>query len=119
MDPSTNEEFNNFMYRVTEVSAIIQKLGSKDKKVQEIGTLEADRYLNDDGRTFMATIDEDNVKLTLKNDRTVINKAGFLQETMDQETMSQGLNSLFIFPNFPSMNFVLWFSSLFCNHFSF
>lgn len=78
-----NEEFNNFMHRVNEVSNIVKKLSSNDHKMQEIGTLEADQYL----KCVHETFDEDTVKLTIKNDRTVINKKAFA--IVDENTMSQ------------------------------
>lgn len=85
-----NEEFNNFMHRVTEVSHIVQKLSSHDKKMQEIGTLEAERYLNDNNRDVDKSIDEDLVELKIKSDRTVLNKRAFVEEKKDDGTMSAG-----------------------------
>lgn len=87
-----NEEFNNFMHRVTEVSSIVQKLSCQDKNVQEIGTVEAERYLNGQKKGFEEKIDEDLVEVRIKSDRTVLNRRAFKEdeEKMKEETMSQG-----------------------------
>ncbi|KAF5285468.1 hypothetical protein FQA39_LY16642 [Lamprigera yunnana] len=82
-----NEEFNNFMHKVNEIGSIVKKLGSKDTELQKIGTIEADRYLNEKDILY-ENICEDTVKLTIKNDRTVINKKA-LRDSADQNTMSQ------------------------------
>lgn len=87
-----NEEFNNFMYRVTEVSNIVQKLSCQDKNVQEIGTVEAERYLNGQKKGLEKEIDEDLVEVRIKSDRTVLNRRAFKEEKekAKEETMSQG-----------------------------
>lgn len=66
-DIELNEEFNNFMQRVSEVSNLIQDMGSGDKVKAEAAKILADQYL--DGKII---VDED-VKLKVKENRTVIN----------------------------------------------
>ncbi|KAF5284633.1 hypothetical protein FQR65_LT13464 [Abscondita terminalis] len=87
-----NEEFNNFMHKVNEISNIVEKLNSKDEKICEIGTLEADRYLQTRNQALYENIDEETVKLTITNDRTMINKKALAREDTDQNTMSQGVH---------------------------
>lgn len=87
-----NEEFNNFMHRVTEVTNIVKKLSSNDKTMQDIGTLEADSYLKEKDTTLMEKIDEENVKLKIKADKSVINWKA-LKKNEDPNTMSQGIES--------------------------
>uniref|UniRef100_A0A6P7HCQ5 Uncharacterized protein LOC114349224 n=1 Tax=Diabrotica virgifera virgifera TaxID=50390 RepID=A0A6P7HCQ5_DIAVI len=82
-----DEEFNNFMVKVSEVNNIVQKLASKDKQIQEIGNIEAQRYLNDDGQNLNV---DDNVELKVKNARTLINKKVLENEQKDPNSMSQG-----------------------------
>lgn len=88
-----NEEFNNFMHRVTEVSNIVKKLSCQDKKVQEVGTLEAERYLNGQKKGIEKEINED-VQVKIKSERTVLNRRAFKEEEKKEEmregTMSQG-----------------------------
>ncbi|XP_050504458.1 tetratricopeptide repeat protein 12-like [Diabrotica virgifera virgifera] len=81
-----DEEFNNFMVKVSEVNNIVQKLASKDKQIQEIGNIEAQRYLNDDGQNLNV---DDNVELKVKNARTLINKKVLENEQKDPNSMSQ------------------------------
>ncbi|KAI4454859.1 phosphoenolpyruvate synthase-related [Holotrichia oblita] len=57
------EEFTNFMHRVTEVNKIVKKLNSQDEKLQNIGLLEADQYLKDSDQTMVEKLDEKNVVL--------------------------------------------------------
>lgn len=83
------EEFNNFMHRVTEVDKIVKKLNSTDRDLQNIAILEADQYLKDSGHTLLENIDEKNVYLKVKSDRTVINKKALMKKE-DADTMSQG-----------------------------
>lgn len=86
-----SEEFNNFMYRVNEVSSIVKKLSSSDKDLQNIGTLEADRYLKEGDKISMENIDEEDIKLTIKTDRSVINRKALLKDDNgDPATMSKG-----------------------------
>lgn len=96
-----NEEFNNFMHRVTEVSNIVHKLSCQDKELQEIGTVEAERYLNGQKKGLEKEIDEDLVEVRIKSDRTVLNRKAFKEEKekVKEENMSQGkkemVNSLY------------------------
>ncbi|XP_072387114.1 tetratricopeptide repeat protein 12-like [Diabrotica undecimpunctata] len=82
-----DEEFNNFMIKVSEVNGIVQKLASKDKQIQEIGNIEAQRYLKDNDEQNLNI--DDNVDLKVKNERTLINKKVLEYEQKDPNTMSQ------------------------------
>lgn len=82
-----DEEFNNFMFRVNEVESIIKKLASKDKSLQDVGTLEAKKYLDMD--KSVENINENSVELVIKSDRSLINKKA-LEAENDPKTMSQG-----------------------------
>ncbi|KAK5638115.1 hypothetical protein RI129_012410 [Pyrocoelia pectoralis] len=84
-----NEEFNNFMHRVNEVSNIVHKLGSNDPALREIGSKEADQYLNNEKSVLYENICEETVKLKITHDRTVINNKALRCETLDDNTMSQ------------------------------
>lgn len=66
-----NEEWNNFVKRIGEVGNIVKDLASGDKDRSEAATILADKYL--EGKVIL---DED-VQLTVKSDRTVINKQAF------------------------------------------
>lgn len=72
-----SEEFNNFLHKVNDVSNIIKKLASNNKELQEIGTLEADKYLKESD-----SFDEENVKTFVKQNKTIINKKA-LQSNKD------------------------------------
>lgn len=89
--PEVSEEFNNFLHRVNDVSSIIKKLTSTNKELQEIGTLEADRYLKDTDSTYSDSIDEENVKTFVKHNKTVINKKALQKDDNDPGAMSRGL----------------------------
>lgn len=93
-----DEEFNNFMHRVTEINEIVKKMNSSDKQIQEIGTLEAERYLKDSSKTVVENIDENTVELKFVNDRTLINREALLKdnENKNQATMSQGKTDIFV-----------------------
>lgn len=66
-----NEEFNNFMQRVSEVSNLVKDMGSGDKVKAEAAKILADQYL--DGKIIL---DED-IKLKVKQNRTLINDKAF------------------------------------------
>lgn len=85
-----DEEFNNFMLRVNEVSSIIGKLASNDKNLQEIGDIEAKRYLGDDKQKVVEEIDYEMLTLKVKSSKTVVNKKAVEENDKDQSTMSQG-----------------------------
>ncbi|XP_045466847.1 dnaJ homolog subfamily C member 7 homolog [Harmonia axyridis] len=86
-----DEEFNNFMMKVTEVQKIVQKLASTDENEQAIGNAEAKKYLGENEEKE-EIIDVDNLKLKVKCDRTLINKKAFEEmSSNDQSTMSQGV----------------------------
>ncbi|CAH1099496.1 unnamed protein product [Psylliodes chrysocephalus] len=82
------EEFNNFMVKVTEVNKIVKKLASTDKKVSEIGDLEAKQYLGETCEKIIENIDGE-TELVVRNNRTVINKKAFEEISKDPNTMSQ------------------------------
>ncbi|XP_008550851.1 tetratricopeptide repeat protein 12-like isoform X1 [Microplitis demolitor] len=67
----TEEEFSNFMQRVTEVEKIVKKLNSNDCKDQEEGKILADYIL--EGNKNFDSKDADGLKI--KTNRTVINKS--------------------------------------------
>lgn len=66
-----NEEWNNFVKRIGEVGNIVKDLASGDKDRSEAATILADKYL--EGKVIL---DED-VQMTVKSDRTVINQQAF------------------------------------------
>ncbi|XP_026755558.2 tetratricopeptide repeat protein 12 [Galleria mellonella] len=66
-----NEEWNNFMKRIGDVSNIVKDLASGDKERAEAAKTRADQYL--EGKV----ITDDGIQLKVKDDRTVINKKAF------------------------------------------
>ena len=84
-----SEEFNNFMYKVNQVSSIIHKLASNEKNVQEVGELEAKHYLGESNEEKSVILNEDTIDIKIKNDRTVINRKALLRED-NPETQSTG-----------------------------
>ncbi|CAH4035679.1 unnamed protein product [Pieris brassicae] len=66
-----NEEWTNFMKRIGEVSGLVKDLASGDKDKADAAKVLADRYL--EGKD----INVDDVKMTVKHDRTVINQKAF------------------------------------------
>ncbi|XP_050343604.1 RNA polymerase II-associated protein 3 [Nymphalis io] len=66
-----NEEWNNFMKRIGEVSTLVRDLASGDKIKSEAAKAIADQYL--EGKIV---VDED-VKMTIKENRTLINQKAF------------------------------------------
>ncbi|CAH1979489.1 unnamed protein product [Acanthoscelides obtectus] len=83
------EEFNNFMYKVNEVSNIMKKLTSDDEREQEIGDLEAKKYLGEDNEKVLENINEEEIVLSVKSNKTVLNKNICRKESKDKTTMSQ------------------------------
>lgn len=81
------EEFNNFMHKVTEVCEIVKKLSANNKYLNQIGQTEADRYLNDTNQKLYDVIDDQQVQLKVKCDKTLINKVK--EEPRDESQMSQ------------------------------
>lgn len=70
-DPITvelNEEFNNFMKRVGEVSTIVKDMASGDKTRADAAKVLADQFL--EGKVIV----EDDIKMKVKENRTVINQ---------------------------------------------
>ncbi|XP_039749465.1 tetratricopeptide repeat protein 12 [Pararge aegeria] len=66
-----NEEWNNFMKKIGEVSGLVRDMASGDKGKADAATAIADEYLK--GKVIL---DED-VKMKVKGDRTVINHKAF------------------------------------------
>ncbi|KZC08634.1 PREDICTED: tetratricopeptide repeat protein 12-like [Dufourea novaeangliae] len=80
----TEEEFQNFMHRVTEVEKIVKKLASDDPEEQKHGQILADEMLETKSETFVS----EDCELKVKSSRTVINKST-TNETNNREQMSQ------------------------------
>ncbi|XP_031848246.2 tetratricopeptide repeat protein 12 [Nomia melanderi] len=80
----TEEEFQNFIHRVTEVQKIVQKLASENPEEQKHGQILADEILE---RKTETMISED-CELKVKCSRTVINKCA-KNDTNSEEQMSQ------------------------------
>lgn len=85
-----DEEFNNFMIKVNEVGSIIEKLASNDKELQKIGDIEAKRYLGDDKEKIMEDLNDEQVILQVKSNKTLVNRKAIEDCQKDQSTMSQG-----------------------------
>lgn len=87
---ANEEEFNNFMHRVTEISSIVTKLASEDKDMQMMGISEADNYLKepqiDDEKQ---EIDEETFSLKVKSNKTLINKVTD-EKLINENEMSKG-----------------------------
>ncbi|XP_063376978.1 tetratricopeptide repeat protein 12-like [Cydia fagiglandana] len=66
-----NEEWNNFVKRIGEVSGLVKDMASGDKTKADAAAALADQYLQ--GKVI---VDED-VEMKVKCDRTVINKKAF------------------------------------------
>ncbi|KAL1490543.1 hypothetical protein ABEB36_013219 [Hypothenemus hampei] len=77
-----DEEFSNFMHRVTEVGGIVKKLASHDPEVQKIGDEEAKKYLCE--KKSFDNINED-VTLKVSSDKTVLNRKAFLSSGNSNE----------------------------------
>ncbi|KAJ8953702.1 hypothetical protein NQ314_007311 [Rhamnusium bicolor] len=85
-----DEEFNNFMVKVNEVSSIVKKMSSTDRELQKIGDLEAKKYLGETDEKVLENIDEEDVILKIKSNRTLINKKALAHIDKDSASMSQG-----------------------------
>lgn len=88
----TDEEFDNFLYKVNEIGGIIKKLASTDEHLQEIGNLEAAKYL---GETTSIN-DEDKSMIKITSNRTVVNRKALLLDDINgnaknNNEMSQGI----------------------------
>ncbi|XP_024228016.1 tetratricopeptide repeat protein 12-like isoform X3 [Bombus impatiens] len=81
----TEEEFQNFMRRVTEVEKVVKKLASADPEEQKHGEILADEIL---GNRLEKDICED-TELKIRINRTVINKCS-VNENSTQEQMCKG-----------------------------
>ncbi|XP_050670216.1 tetratricopeptide repeat protein 12 [Leptidea sinapis] len=66
-----NEEWTNFVTRIGQVSGLVKDLAGGDKEKSDAALVLADKYL--EGKVIL---DED-VKLNVKDDRTVINQKAF------------------------------------------
>ncbi|XP_051154641.1 tetratricopeptide repeat protein 12-like isoform X2 [Leptopilina boulardi] len=69
---TTQEEFENFMHRVTDVEKIVKKLASSDLNEQNEGKLLADEIL--EGNLIDKELINDNCEIQVKTNRTLINK---------------------------------------------
>ncbi|RZB39146.1 hypothetical protein BDFB_014876, partial [Asbolus verrucosus] len=71
-------------------------LASDDKKLQEIGDLEAKQYLGETDDEKYAKLNENSLDLKVKSDRTVINKKALLRNenpsTMSQEAFMEEIS---------------------------
>lgn len=85
MNKETEEEFNNFMHKVTEVNGIVKKLVSEDKTLNKMGIKDADSFLK---TVEIDNIDEEDIKLKIKDNKTIINK--IKDEPTNPDTMSPG-----------------------------
>ncbi|CAL7941390.1 unnamed protein product [Xylocopa violacea] len=81
----TEEEFQNFMQRVTEVEKIVNKLASSNPEEQKHGQILADEIL---ASRVERNICED-TELKVKTNRTVINKCSINENESTQEQISQ------------------------------
>ncbi|XP_061377524.1 tetratricopeptide repeat protein 12 [Danaus plexippus] len=66
-----NEEWNNFMKRIGEVSNLVKDMASGDKERAEAAKIVADKFL--EGKMIL----DDDIKMVVKEDRTVINENAF------------------------------------------
>ncbi|CAK9833615.1 Tetratricopeptide repeat protein 12 [Anthophora retusa] len=66
---ATEEEFQNFMQRVTEVEKIVKKLASSNPEEQKLGEILADQVLENRSERNIS----ENVELKVKTNRTLIN----------------------------------------------
>ncbi|XP_015120787.1 tetratricopeptide repeat protein 12 isoform X1 [Diachasma alloeum] len=83
----TEEEFQNFMQRVTEVEKIVKKLASSDVNEQKRGELLADNILKSNNAVECKLSGDEELKV--KTERTLINKYPTSEET-DPNKMSRG-----------------------------
>lgn len=63
-----NEEWNNFMKRIGDVSNLVRDMASGDKEKADAAQVLADKYLQ--GKVIL----DEEVTMNIKDDRTVINK---------------------------------------------
>ncbi|XP_043516857.1 tetratricopeptide repeat protein 12-like isoform X2 [Frieseomelitta varia] len=80
----TEEEFQNFMHRVTEVEKIVKKLASPNPEEQKHGQILADEILEKRSEKNIC----DDTELKIKMNRTVINKCS-INENSTEEQMSK------------------------------
>ncbi|GAB1862536.1 Tetratricopeptide repeat protein 12-like isoform X2 [Camponotus japonicus] len=78
----TEEEFQNFMYRVTEVEKIVKKLASSDPKEQEYGKKLADEILE---KNIQKEIYEDG-EIKIKTNRSIINKLSSKEDNSSNDS---------------------------------
>lgn len=82
-----NEEWNNFVKKIGEVSGLVKDMASGDKKRADAAASLADQYLN--GKVIF---DED-VEMKVKSDRTVINAKAF--RSMENDKVRPQIGCLF------------------------
>ncbi|KAI8424091.1 hypothetical protein MSG28_002699 [Choristoneura fumiferana] len=78
-----NEEWNNFMKKIGEVSGLVKDMASGDKKKADAAASLADQYLN--GKVIF----DENVEMKVKSDRTVINAKAFRSMENDKGEMDK------------------------------
>lgn len=78
----TNEEWTNFLKKVGEVSGLVKDMASGDKEKADAAQALADKYLK--GKV----ITDDDLHMTIKHDRTVINQKAF-QSSDKKDTVSK------------------------------
>ncbi|XP_076242083.1 tetratricopeptide repeat protein 12 [Calliopsis andreniformis] len=81
----TEEEFQNFMHRVTEIEKIVKKLASSDLEEQKQGQVLADEILAKKSEKSFFEDDE----LKVKTNRTIINKCSINETNKNTDQMSQ------------------------------
>ncbi|KAK9876052.1 hypothetical protein WA026_011162 [Henosepilachna vigintioctopunctata] len=84
-----NEEFHNFMHKVTEVERIVKKLVSEDQEEQAMGDAEAKKYLGEMNNPEEEILDNENVQLKIKSNRTLINQKAIIEMSSNANTTSQ------------------------------
>ncbi|XP_015609325.1 hsp70-Hsp90 organizing protein 1-like [Cephus cinctus] len=82
----TEEEFENFMHRVTEIDKIVKKLASSDPMDQEQGKFMADGILDGQSKREMSGLDD----LRVITNRTVINKIAKADNQPDGQVTEKG-----------------------------
>ncbi|CAK9817512.1 Tetratricopeptide repeat protein 12 [Anthophora quadrimaculata] len=82
---ATEEEFQNFMQRVTEVEKIVKKLASSNPEEQKLGEILADQVLENRSERNIS----ENVELKVKTNRTLINTCSTTEHSTSGGQMSQ------------------------------
>lgn len=91
-----DEEWNNFMHKITEISTIVEGLTSNDKQTSERAIEMADKYLKE--KNCLETDKEIEVKL--KYDRSMINK------TTEEKPKTTNQVRIFVMKNIETIKIV-------------